>query len=533
MPTRITAATLKRELHDGNEIALFDVREHGQYGEGHPFYAVPLPYSVLERDVGRLAPNRRVRVVVFDDGDSDGDGPAARAADRLEALGYTSVRTLDGGARAWQDAGFVLFKGVNVPSKAFGEWVEQVAQTPHIPAQTLAQWQQSDTPPTVLDGRPLSEYRAMNIPGASCCPNGELALRIDALVPDARTPVVINCAGRTRSIIGAQTLLHLGIPNPVYALENGTQGWLLADRPLERGQQRRYPADVQPRPERVAAARALAARAGVEWVDAGTVRRWLAEDDRTVYLCDVRTPEEFAARTLPGAQHAPGGQLQQATDQYIGVRHARVVLFDDDGIRAPVTASWLRQLGHEASVLEHGLDSGLALPDAPVPDPVALPVIDAQTLARRLAQGGVSVVDLRSSAAWLSAHIPGSVWSIRPRLAAALAQGGHAVTLVADDSRIAAWAVADLPDAQRYAFSVLDGGFAAWRASGGPEAAAPADALPPSARIDYLFFTHDRHAGNKAASREYLAWELGLLAQLDEPERNAFRPLARRPVAGA
>ncbi len=142
MPTTICASSLKRWLHDGGEIALFDVREHGQYGEGYSFYAVPLPYSVLERDVGRLAPNRRVRIVVYDD---DGEGPAQAACSRLEQLGYTAVHLLEGGARAWQAAGFVLFKGVNVPSKALGELVEALVHTPHISAQTLLQWQQSAT----------------------------------------------------------------------------------------------------------------------------------------------------------------------------------------------------------------------------------------------------------------------------------------------------------------------------------------------------------------------------------------------------
>jgi rhodanese-related sulfurtransferase len=131
MSNLISAPTLKRWLHDGREIALFDVREHGQYGEGHPLYAVPLPYSMLERDVGRLAPNRSVRIVVLDD---DGHGAALLAAARLAALGYTSVQVLQGGARAWQSAGFVLFKGVNVPSKAFAELVEEVAHTPHVSA---------------------------------------------------------------------------------------------------------------------------------------------------------------------------------------------------------------------------------------------------------------------------------------------------------------------------------------------------------------------------------------------------------------
>ncbi|MGF6573721.1 rhodanese-related sulfurtransferase [Paraburkholderia sp. GAS333] len=524
MPTqsmpRVSAQTLKRWLHDGDEIALFDVREHGQYGEGHPFFAVPLPYSMLERDVGRLAPNRRARIVVYD----DGDNPAAQAANRLREIGYTNVHVLDGGTRAWNEAGFVLFKGVNVPSKAFGELVEEIAGTPHVSALTLAQWQRSAHPPVVLDGRPVSEFHAMNIPGASCCPNGELAYRIDAIVADQHTPIVINCAGRTRSIIGAQTLRHLGIANPVYALANGTQGWFLDDLSLEHGQHRPYPTNVQPGDERVRAARALAERAGVEWVSAATVRDWLGAGEHSVYLCDVRTPGEFAQGSLRGAQHAPGGQLQQATDQYIGVRHARIVLFDDDGIRAAVTASWLRQLGHAAFVLDGGLQSGLELPaDAPFATDL-LPEIDAPTLARRLANGDMSVIDLRASAAWIKGHITGSLWSIRSRLAAVLQQCKPAITLVADDARIAAWAVADLSNANRYDFAVLSGGLEAWRKAGESESTG-AEAISPAQRIDYLFFTHDRHAGNKAAAREYLSWETALLAQLDDDEIKEFRPL--------
>ncbi|WP_459655385.1 rhodanese-like domain-containing protein, partial [Achromobacter xylosoxidans] len=64
--------------------------------------------------------------------------------------------------------------------------------------------------------------------------------RAHGLAPDPKTTIVVNCAGRTRSIIGAQTLINLGVPNPVYALENGTQGWYLADFELDHGASRRY-----------------------------------------------------------------------------------------------------------------------------------------------------------------------------------------------------------------------------------------------------------------------------------------------------
>jgi rhodanese-related sulfurtransferase len=220
---RIAPSVLKSWLHDGGEIAVLDVREHGQYGESHLFHATPLSYSRLEIDACRLLPRRSVRTVVYDEGVDGSDGVAARAAARLRALGYSAVSMLDGGTRAWAAAGYVLFAGVNLPSKTFGELAERVYRTPRVSAAQLAALLAGPSPVVVLDGRPLTEFNKMNIPTATCCPNGELAYRVRSLVPDDSTPIVINCAGRTRSIIGAQTLINLGIPNPVYALENGTQ----------------------------------------------------------------------------------------------------------------------------------------------------------------------------------------------------------------------------------------------------------------------------------------------------------------------
>src|SRR5690606_7372589 len=115
------------------------------------------------------------------------------------------------------------------------------------------------------------------------------------------------------------------------ALQSGTQGWTLADFELEYGADRRYGAPSESLDDMRRSAQALAASHGGEEVDAASVAAWEQDEQRTLFLCDVRTPEEFAAGTLPGAQHTPGGQLIQATDQYIGVRRARLVLFDDDG----------------------------------------------------------------------------------------------------------------------------------------------------------------------------------------------------------
>ncbi len=520
-PHFVPPARLKEWLHDDAEIAVFDVREHGQYGEAHLFYGVTLPYSRLEIDIVRLAPRRGARVVVYDTDAS----VAVLAAQRLAALGYTDVYVLEGGTNAWQAAGFTLFAGVNVPSKTFGELVEMAYHTPRVTARELAAMRERGDNVVILDGRPVNEYLKMTIPSSICCPNGELGYRIRELVPDTTTPIVVNCAGRTRSIIGAQTLINLGIPNPVMALENGTQGWYLEDLPLEHGSTRRYPDAVTPSSltQMREASGALAERFAVPEVDAVTFAQWAQDTTRSLFLCDVRTPEEFAAGTLPGAQHTPGGQLIQATDQYVGVRHARVVLFDNDGVRAPIVASWLRQLGHDAYVLQDGLASGASLPAQAPGFATTLPEIDAAALADALAAGNVTVIDVRPSMSYRREHVPGTQWAIRPRLPKLPATGD--VVLIADERGVAELFAADWrhehPQDSR-TFSLLAGGFKAWTAAGKPVQTAP-DSPPDAECIDYLFFVHDRHDGNKAAARQYLAWETGLLAQLDEQERGAFR----------
>ncbi|WP_454726180.1 MULTISPECIES: rhodanese-like domain-containing protein [Cupriavidus] len=533
-PHPVDPATLKAWLHGHGEIALFDVREHGQYGEGHPFHAVPLPYSRLELEIGRLAPNPAARIVLAD----GGDGVAARAARALAGLGYTDVSVLDGGVPAWQAAGHALFAGVNVPSKTFGELAEHHYGTPRVSARELAAMLAGTHPPVVLDGRPASEFRKMNIPGAICCPNGELAYRLRDLVPDPATPVVINCAGRTRSIIGAQTLISLGVPNPVFALENGTQGWYLNDFALEHGSTRRYPDTAAPAGLEAAraAAQALAGRCAVPFVGTGQARGWLHDAARTTYLCDVRTPEEFAAGSVPGAQHTPGGQLVQATDQYIGVRGARLVLIDADGVRAPVAASWLRQMGHDAVVLEGGLGAalaaGLAAPPGPRLPASALPRIGARALAAGLAAGQWLALDVRAGMAFRAGHVPGSRWSIRPVLARDLAgvPRGMPLALIGEagkdgeDDGVARLAATELAALGFGDVRLLDGGVPAWQAAGLALAAETgADALPDARCIDFLFFVHDRHDGNKAAARRYLAWETGLVGQLDAQELATFR----------
>ncbi len=521
MSKYIDAPTLKAWLSDGGELALLDVRELGQYGLSHPFFAIPLAYSRLELRLRALVPNQSTRIAVYD----DGAGVAEKAAARAEAMGYENIHVLEGGAPAWERGGYTLYSGVNVPSKSFGELIEHDLGTPRIPAEELKAMQDASEDFVLVDGRPFAEYTRFNIPGGICCPNGELSLRIKQLAPDPKTKIVVNCAGRTRSIIGAQTLIDLGVPNEVVALENGTQGWLLSGFKLEYGASRLYPdhpddAEMSVPRER---AREVAEARGVKYVDAGQLGSWLGEKDRTTYVFDVRTQEEFNADGAPGSVHAPGGQLVQATDQWVGVRNARLVIADSDGLRAAMVANWLRQLGHEAYVLESGVTglAGMGLPkSASGPEFAALEIISAVEAKALTDKGAVQLVDIRGSMTYREGHIDGAVWSIRPRINAA-ALGNVSVLLVADCPGIAALAATDLSEAGLEVTGLLDGGPDDWKAAGfeiveTPNVPADADC------IDYLFLTPERNQGNLDDARAYLAWEVGLVDQLDEQERGVF-----------
>ncbi len=521
MTDYIDAPALKAWLSDGQEIALLDVREHGQYGLSHPFFAIPLAYSRFELRLPALVPLQSTRIALYD----DGTGVAEKAAERAIAMGYGNVHVLEGGTPAWEAAGYTLYSGVNVPSKTFGELVEHDLGTPRIPAEELKAMQERADDFVLVDGRPFAEYSRFNIPGGICCPNGELSLRIKQLAPDPKTKIVVNCAGRTRSIIGAQTLIDFGVPNEVVALENGTQGWLLSGLELEYGASRLYPEfpeDVGTGDESKRS-RAVAEARGAEYIDATQLSSWLGESDRTTYVFDVRTEEEFNADGASGSIHAPGGQLVQATDQWVGVRNARIVVADSDGVRAGMVASWLQQLGHDAYVLGGGVSelAGMGLlKSAGSPEFATLESISPADAKARTDNGSVQLVDIRGSETYRGGHIDGALWSIRPRITADV-QGDVPVLLVADDQGVAALAASDLKGAGIEVSRQLSGEVSDWEAAGFE--IVEAQSVPADADcIDYLFLTPERNQGNLDDARAYLAWEVGLVDQLDEQERSVF-----------
>jgi rhodanese-related sulfurtransferase len=344
-----TPQQVRRALLARDEIALIDLREEHAFADGHPLFAAQIPLRRLETEAPWRLPRRDVPVVVYD----AGEGLVASALDTLHVLGFTEVHALEGGLDGWRAAGFELFGDVNSWSKAFGELVEHQRHTPSLAAPEVQALIDERADIAILDARRFDEYATMSIPGGISVPGAELVLRARAAAPDPDTTIIVNCAGRTRSIIGTQSLVNAGLPNRVFALRNGTIGWTLAGQSLETGQQRRA---AQPDGTAIndarARARAVSYRAGVRHIDWDELTYLQSQSTRTLYQYDVRLPEAYTVGHLPGFRNAPGGQLVQETDHNAPVRGARIVLTDDLGTRADMTASWLAQMGWEVLVLD-------------------------------------------------------------------------------------------------------------------------------------------------------------------------------------
>ncbi|WP_353213470.1 rhodanese-like domain-containing protein [Rhodovarius sp.] len=514
---RIDAATLKGWIGDGQELAILDAREEGGFGPSHLFWAVPCPLSRMELRAPALLPRLDVRITCVD----GGEGCAEILAAYLLSLGCSDVSVLSGGTPAWVAAGYVAFSGVHVPSKAFGEWVEHHYETPSVSAQELHAMITEKRDMVILDSRPMEEFVRMSIPGGIDVPGGELVYRFGEFVTRPETLVVVNCAGRTRSIMGAESLRSAGIPNEVVALRNGTMGWELAGFTCAHGRTESYPSRLPPDVE-TALSRAdrFARQHGVRFITRAELAALTADATRTTHVLDVRAPEEYAEGHLASSLNAPGGQLVQSVDMWVAVRHARIVLVDDTGVRARMSAGWLRQLGGwEVFVLTDGLsgrlESGIPQPPCPEADAIHVPQISPAELAAMATAGSVQVVDLARSVQFRAGHVPSAIWGLRGRLAriAKHLTGDRQVVVTAPEAALAKLAVPELRALVSAPVKLLTGGTAAWKAAGFPM---QADRRNPEDRDceDVHLLPFDHNDGVEEAMLAYLAWEVDLVNEV-------------------
>jgi predicted metal-dependent enzyme (double-stranded beta helix superfamily)/rhodanese-related sulfurtransferase len=524
-------AQVRETLLQRQEIAIIDVREEDPFAQCHPLFAANMPLGRIEADAWTRVPRLDTFIVVYGTA-FNGDDLALPAARTMKRMGYTHVHLLAGGLQGWQDAGGEVFRDVNVPSKSFGELVESKRHTPSLSAQEVKALIDAKADVVVMDARRFDEYQTMSIPSGISVPGAELVLRARALAPNPTTRIIVNCAGRTRSIIGTQSLINSGIPNPVSALRNGTIGWTLAGQELVTGATLRFSeVNEETRKKSAAAAFAVAYRAGVKRASLDELQTWLTDSTRTTYFFDVRTPEEYAAGHVAGARSAPGGQLVQETDHQAAVRGARLVLCDTDGVRANMSASWLAQMGWEVYVL-HGLTAEhfntTDVPQLRLPEPQGpVPTVQVDQVKAWLADRNshTVVLDFSTSAQYIQGHIHSAWWVLRTQLAQSLkaAHKGNRYVLTCQNGSVSRFAVADVQAAVKAGIDVvwLEGGNTAWVAAG--------NKLNPGAhqmaveRVDRYRRPYEGTNNPVEAMQGYLDWEFGLVEQLARDGTHHFK----------
>jgi rhodanese-related sulfurtransferase len=516
-------AFVRNKLLKKEEIAFLDVREEDPHAQEHPLFAANFPLSRLEVDALAKLPRKDVPIVTLD----DGEGSAMLAAQRLSSLGYSNVSTLAGGVAAWKSEGGEVFKDVNVPSKSFGEFVESKRHTPSLSAQEVKQLIDDKADIVVVDVRRFDEYHTMSIPTGVSVPGAELVLRLPELAPNPNTQIIVNCAGRTRSIIGTQSLINAGIPNKVSALRNGTIGWTLAGQTLDQGQSRQFSAvNADTKKEAALRSRNVADQAGVKRASMADLQSWQSQVERTTYFFDTRTPEEYEAGHLPGFRSVPGGQLVQETEMVSPVRGARIVLADPDSVRANMPASWLAQMAWDVYVLDDIQASDLTekgVWSSPIPTMPTTQTVDALTASGWLKNdSGTVAIDLSTHANYVKGHIPGSWFALRSEFMEALSKLPKAdrYLITSTTGELAMFAAHEIQALTSSEVVVLIGGNQAWVDAGLVlEKGATHLASPPRDRYKRPY---EGTSVNPAAMQAYLDWEYGLVEQLGKDGTHHF-----------
>ncbi|MGD9944114.1 MAG: rhodanese-like domain-containing protein [Burkholderiaceae bacterium] len=547
MDALLSPAGLRQLIRSRQPFALLDIREPGEFGRGHLLLASNAAAGRLEWTIDARVPARGVPVVLC----ADWEGPQAhdallrlrRASDTLRAMGYRDLRLLEGGPAAWAASGFEVFTGFNVPSKTFGERLEQVRQTPHIEAAALHEQLETGRV-VVVDCRPRDEHLRGAVPGAMHLPGVELAARLEQLPIDEGTTVVVHCAGRTRGIVATQSLIDLQYRRPIAVLNNGLIGWELAGLALSRPAQ--VPAafePLRPSPSLLQRARERAERTGVRRLDAQAWRTMASLGDdgghRALYCFDVRDADEYAAGHAAGFRHVPGGQLLQSLDDHAAVRGGTIVLFDVEEVRALVAAAYLREMGwDEVYVLDReAAQTAIADRSQPAaaredlretaPELEPAQFLTASELARSCVAEGAEcaswpIIDLGPSPAYRQQHLPRARFAARGLLHRFVPQWRElpGLILVCEDGRLSALTAPALQAELGRPVQVLRGGTCAWQRAGLP-LSSEADWLTDP--VDVATTPYDYEGDVHRQMQAYIDWELELVGKAERDGSLSFR----------
>ena len=462
-------------LNDGNEVALIDVRDKADFVTDHLWLAVNIPFADIEMRIQRFVPRMNTRIILC-----DADGALSdRAARALNGLGYTDVFCMESGLKRWVAAGFPLVSGDYVVAHAFGFHIEALYNTPVVTAGELMNKLENQEDIVIIDARDPRDYQRASIPGSINIPAADVARQIPTLIRDDSTQIVVHCAGVTRAALGAQTLINARVPNPVASLLHGTKGWFLEGGQLVGGQ-RSIPGkpSVGAKAFAKTAATSFAKNFDLRYLNLREVQLWQCENpDRTCYLVDVRSHDEYLDGHVQHSINIPGGELAGMTIDHIATYQARLCLIDSgDCARAEITASWMLQSGwSDIVILKDWREDGETVTGPECNNfseqhQFEASSISPDRLAALLPRNNVAIIDFSHSNEFIAAHIPGANWCLRSTLPDALAtiENVPLWVLSSTDGYIAKVIANELIQLTDHDICYLEGGNYAWSDNGYP-----------------------------------------------------------------
>ena len=522
MISEISAFELHQLLLEEANVVILDPREEGLFSlSPHIFQSINLPLSRIEWRLNYVLPKKNINIVVASDDEHLND----RTIKRLQEIGYLQLKKLKGGLDEWANQGYLLYTGFNTPSKAFGEFIEHEFNTPSISPEELNEWMRQGKDILLVDSRTPEEHNRGTIPSSLSIPGAELALRLPEMISNPDTTIIVNCAGRTRSIIGAQSLRNIKIKNKVMALRNGTMGWKLAGFEVEKNSQKFTP-DLNPTSGNLNLNKEILEKYHIKTADWECYQNWISSDDPTMtYLFDVRMRNEYNERHPKGAIYSPGGQLIQATDTFIASKSARILLYDDHLIRSAITGSWLKQMGYKEVFQLDPTDRkieftvGVELISIHEVKVDEIPKISVETLFS--SRNSYTVIDLSYGKNYVERHIDGAYWCVRSRLCDILERvdSTKPIVLTSDEPLLANFAGQEIKNKFPNQIFLLDGGNSAWFSAGYPSGKGDNNILT---EINDSFVKPFEAKNQVESMKQYLSWEIGLTEKVKNDETIKF-----------
>jgi rhodanese-related sulfurtransferase len=99
-----TVAQVKAKLDRGEPLHFVDVREDHEFSAEHAKAARHLGKGIIERDIEAAIPDHEAEIILY----CGGGYRSALAAEALQRMGYKNVLSMEGGIKAWREAGYPL-----------------------------------------------------------------------------------------------------------------------------------------------------------------------------------------------------------------------------------------------------------------------------------------------------------------------------------------------------------------------------------------------------------------------------------------